>query len=106
MASDLLPGSAMKPSEALDIHRVALRELVARYGFLSARVFGSAAAGTDSADSDLDLVVEPAESTTLFTLAGFQIEAEKLLGVKVDVLTPESLPVKFRTSVLEQSEQL
>jgi predicted nucleotidyltransferase len=96
----------MKPSEALDIHRVALRALVARYGFLSVRVFGSVVAGLDDADSDLDLVIEPGDSTTLFTLAGFQIEAEKMLGVKVDVLTPQSLPVKFRTSVLEQSEQL
>jgi predicted nucleotidyltransferase len=96
----------MKPSEALDIHRVALRALVARYGFLSVRVFGSVVAGLDDADSDLDLVIEPGDSTTLFTLAGFQIEAEEMLGVKVDVLTPQSLPVKFRTSVLEQSEQL
>ncbi|MBK7904398.1 MAG: hypothetical protein IPJ97_16755 [Proteobacteria bacterium] len=40
----------------------------------------------------MDLLVEPASTTSLFTLAALQIEAERLLGVSVDVLTPRSLP--------------
>jgi len=36
--------------------------------------------GTDDEESDLDLLVDPAPKTSLLTLAGFQIEAEKLLG--------------------------
>jgi predicted nucleotidyltransferase len=35
-----------------------------------------------------------------------QIDAEKLLGVSVDVLTPEGLPPKFRDKVLRQAEPL
>jgi hypothetical protein len=97
----------MKPSEALDSRRIALRALAARYGFLSARVFGSAVNGGDDTEVDLDLVVEPVlGSTTLLTLGGFQIDAAKLLGIKVRVLKAESLPAKFRVSVLERSEQL
>ena len=34
------------------------------------------------------------------TLAAIQLEAERLLGVRVDVLTPKSLPQKFRDRVL------
>lgn len=96
----------MKPSDALSLHRVALRQLVSRHGLLRPRVFGSVLNGTDDEGSDLDLLVEPAPGTTLFTLAGLQIEAESLLGVSVDILTPNGLPPKFRARVLEQAQPL
>jgi uncharacterized protein len=96
----------MKPSEALATHRVALRQLVSRYGLSRPRVFGSVLTDTDTDESDLDLLVEPAESTSLFTIAGLKIDAENLLGVTVSVLTPNGLPPKFRARVLQQAEPL
>ena len=96
----------MKPSDALDAHRSELRQLVTRHGFSRPRVFGSVITEADTEESDLDLLVEPSESTTLLTLAGLQIEAEKLLGVPVSVLTPNGLPPKFRDRVLQQAEAL
>jgi predicted nucleotidyltransferase len=59
-------------------------------------------AGT-TPDSDPDLLVDPTESTTLMTLAAIQLEAERLLGVHVDVLTPKSLPAQFRDRVLREA---
>ncbi len=96
----------MKPSEALATHRAALRQLVTGYGLSRPRVFGSVLTGTDTEESDLDLLVEPAESTSLFTIAGLKIDAESLLGVAVSVLTPNGLPPKFRARVLQQAEPL
>jgi hypothetical protein len=96
----------MKPSEALAIHRTALRQLVGRHGLSRPRIFGSVLMGIDTEESDLDLLVEPADSTSLFTIAGLQIDAEKLLGVTVSVLTPNGLPPKFRDRVLQQAEPL
>ena len=96
----------MKPSAALATHRAALRQLVSRYDLTHPRVFGSVLTGTDAEGSDLDLLVEPSDSTTLLTMAGFQIDAETLLGVAVDVLTPNGLPPKFRDRVLRQAEPL
>lgn len=90
----------MKPSEALSAHRDELREIVARYGALRPRVFGSAVRGEDVEGSDLDLLVDPTPRTTLMTLVAIQREAERLLGVPVDVLTPKSLPQRFRERVL------
>jgi uncharacterized protein len=78
----------MRPSEALALHRDELRELVRQYDVARPRIFGSVLTGTDTEDSDLDLLVDRGEATSLFTLAGLQIAAEKLLGVSVDVLTP------------------
>jgi predicted nucleotidyltransferase len=96
----------MKPSEALSAHRGELRQLVSRYGLLRPRVFGSVLTGKDGEGSDLDLLVDPTERTTLFTLAGLEHEAQQLLGVQVSVLTPKDLPVKFRDDVLQQAQPL
>jgi uncharacterized protein len=96
----------MRPSEALVTHRAALRQLVSRHGLSRPRVFGSVLTGTDTDGSDLDLLVDPTDSTTLFTLAGLEHEAEELLGVRVSVLTPKFLSVKFRDRVLQQAEPL
>ena len=96
----------MKPSEALVIHRIALRQLLNRYGFSRPRVFGSVLTKTDTEESDLDLLVEPAHGTTLFTLAGAEDEARQLTGVRVSVLTPGFLSRKFRDKVLQQAEPL
>lgn len=88
------------------MHRAALRRLVARYGLTHPRVFGSVLTGADTEGSDLDLLVDPVESTTLLTIAGLQIDAEKLLGVVVDILTPNGLPPKVRESVLRRAQPL
>jgi len=96
----------MKPSEALAAHRAELRRLVSRHGLSGARVFGSVLSGADTDESDLDLLVEPAEQTGLMALAALKIEAEKLLGVEVSVVTPDALPAKFRSDVLQQAKPL
>ncbi len=96
----------MKPSEALAAHRAELRQLVSRHNVMRPRVFGSVLTGTDTEESDLDLLVDPTETTTLFTLAGLEHQACALLGVRVSVLTPGFLPVKFRDRVERQAEPL
>lgn len=98
--------TAVKPSEALTVHRDQLRQLVSRYGLSRPRVFGSVVRGTDTDESDLDLLVEPGQSTSLLTMAGLKIDAEQLLGVPVSVLTPNGLPPKFRDGVLQQAQPL
>jgi uncharacterized protein len=96
----------MRPSDALEAHRGELRQLVSRHGLVRARIFGSVLTGTDDDESDLDLLVDPTETTSLLTLAGFKTDAEELLGVPVSVLTPDGLPPKFRSEVLQQAQPL
>jgi predicted nucleotidyltransferase len=94
----------MRPSEVLPQHRDIIRQLVLEAGMTNPRVFGSVLRGEDQEDSDLDLLVDPAPRTSLLDLAGLQIEIEARTGVKVDLLTPESLPLKFRQRVLEEAQ--
>jgi predicted nucleotidyltransferase len=96
----------MKPSEALTTHRDELRQLVSRYNVMYPRVFGSVLSGKDDEESDLDILVDATENTSLFTLAGLEHDAEELLGVRVSVLTPGCLPPKFRDKVLAMAQPL
>jgi predicted nucleotidyltransferase len=95
--------SSMRPSQALDLHRRAIRGIVERHHARNARVFGSVLRREDTEHSDLDLLVDPTPETTLMDIAAIQVEAEELLGVQVDVLTPKSLPTKFRERILSEA---
>lgn len=93
----------MKPSEALEKNRAAIRAAVGRFKAANPRVFGSAARGADTEKSDLDILVDALPNTSLFDLGGLHCELEELLGVKVDLLTPGDLPVKFREKVVAEA---
>lgn len=93
----------MKPSDALNLHRATIRELVGRCRASNARVFGSVAEGNDRVGSDLDLLVDPLPDTTLFDLGRLQAQLEDLLGVPVDVLTPGDITHRFRDDVLKKA---
>lgn len=93
----------MKPSEALSIHRDAIRQIVESHRAGNVRVFGSVLHGEDRDGSDLDLLVDPTPQTTLFDLARIQGKLQTMLGVPVDVLTPKALPEKFRDRVLSEA---
>ena len=93
----------MKPSEALNLHRAAVRRVVASHRAGNARVFGSALHGQDTEQSDLDILIDPTPQTTLFDIGAMRRELRLLLGVPVDVLTPNSLPETFRAVVLAEA---
>ncbi len=93
----------MKPSTALQAHRSAVRRVVEAHRACNARVFGSVVAGEDVDGSDLDLLIDPTPETSLMDVAAIQVELEQLLGVPVDVLTPNALPASFRQTVLLQA---
>jgi len=85
-------------------YRETIRQLVMQAGMANPRVFGSVARGEDREDSDLDILVDPAPRTSLLDLVGLQIEIETRTGVKVDLLTPKCLPLKFRQKVLDEAQ--
>jgi predicted nucleotidyltransferase len=96
----------MKPSQAIALHRDAIRSIVARHRALNPRIFGSALRGEDTDGSDLDLLVDPQDDTSLFDLGAIQYEVQQLVGVPVDVLTPGDLPESFRERVIAEAAPL
>lgn len=93
----------MKPSIALLDHRAAIRRIVETHRARNARVFGSVLHGSDAEGSDLDLLIDPTSETTLFDIGAICHELEQLLGIRVDVLTPNALPDTFRAQVLAEA---
>jgi uncharacterized protein len=76
----------MKPSDALRKYRSEIRDIVARHGALAPRVFGSAVYGTDTEESDLDLLVDPSPRTTRTT--AFQSDRISQAWPQILTLTP------------------
>ena len=49
-------------------------------------LFGSRAAGINSEDSDIDLIIEFNKAISLFTIARIKIELEEMSGLEVDII--------------------
>jgi len=93
----------MRPSIALNNYREQIRTIILANHTANVRVFGSVMRGKDSETSDLDLLVDTTTATTLMDIGRIRLELKNLLGVEVDVLTPNSLPDAFRAQVLSES---
>jgi predicted nucleotidyltransferase len=96
----------MRPSEAVQRHRAKIREIALGHRVTDVRIFGSAARGDDVEGSDLDLLVEPTAATTLMDIGAIRYELASLLGIEVDVLTPNALPARIREQVLREAVRL
>jgi hypothetical protein len=94
----------MKPSIALQQHRDAIRQIVERHHAKNPRIFGSALHGQDTDESDLDILIDTTEETSLFDIGAIRVELMELLGVEVDVLTPGALPDRWKIEVLNEAQ--
>jgi hypothetical protein len=94
---------SMRPSLALQNHREEVRKIVLNHRVMNVRVFGSVLHGNDTDSSDLDLLVDPTSETTLMDIGAIRFELRKLLGVPVDVLTPNALPPVVRMHVIKEA---
>ena len=96
----------MRPSQALALHRARIRQIALSHHVRDVRVFGSALRGEDIEGSDLDLLVEPTPETTLLDIGAIRFELKQLLGLDIDVLTPNALPDKLRDRVLREAQPI
>jgi predicted nucleotidyltransferase len=66
-------------------------ELKNKYKIKEIKIFGSYTKGEQKETSDIDIIVDFEEYPTLIEFIRIQEELENLLGVKVDLLTEESI---------------
>jgi hypothetical protein len=83
-----------------------IERICARNDVALLRVFGSAARGEDTAESDLDLLVEFTEPKSLLDLVGIEQEFEDALGRKVGLVTVAALSPYLRDQVLREAQVL
>lgn len=87
----------------IETHRAELLALAHRRGVTAVRVFGSMSRGDVSNvndNSDVDLLVTLAPGTSALALGGLLLDAQDLLGRRVDVVTEASLHPALRERVL------
>lgn len=87
-------------------HRKAMLEAVSLAGGDNLRVFGSVARGEDGLDSDVDLLVDLPEDTSLFGVLALEGTLERILKVKVDLSTVAGLKPRVRTEALADAVAL
>ena len=90
----------------IEAHRADLLALARRRGATSVRVFGSMSRGDSTESSDVDLLVTLAPGTSALALGGLLMDAQDLLGRRVDVVTEASLPPALRERVLSGAVSL
>ena len=90
----------------IETHRAELLALARRRGVTGVRVFGSMSRGDDDDKSDVDLLVTLAPGTCALALGGLLLDAQELLGRRVDVLTEASLHPALRERVIADAVPL
>ena len=86
--------------------RAEILRIAARHGARNVRMFGSAARGETREGSDIDLVVDAGPETSPWFPAGLILDLEELLGMKVDVVTEESIYWLLRRRILKEAVPL
>jgi len=97
---------SMRPSQALASQRDRVLALAAAHGARRVRVFGSVAKGSDREGSDVDLLVDLPEGTSLLHIVGLQQDIEDALGVKVDLCTERELHPALKQRILAEARAL
>jgi uncharacterized protein len=83
----ILEAARIRPGIALQRHRAEVIEAARRRRASNVRVFGSIARGEDDFSSGVDLLVTFEEDASVLDAAGLMLDLEKIVGVRVDVLS-------------------
>jgi hypothetical protein len=71
------------------------------YGLTKAGLFGSAARGKMTKNSDIDILVEVKEDLSLLDLVGLKIELEEALGRKVDLVEYDTIKPLLKERIIK-----
>ncbi|MBI2928865.1 MAG: nucleotidyltransferase family protein [Verrucomicrobia bacterium] len=96
----------MLTRETLRQHRDAILRIAETNGVCNVRVFGSVARGDASETSDVDFLVSLRPGASGWGPGGFLMDAQDLLGCKVDVAMEGGLKPRVRERVLREATPL
>jgi hypothetical protein len=77
-----------------------IKRILKKNGATKAAIFGSYARGEQKKKSDIDILVEISDKKSLLDFIGIQLELEKALKKKVDLVEYECIKPLIRESVL------
>lgn len=106
---DLVAAPTSPGPHATDLRRLLrdkrerILEVAAKHGARNLRIFGSVARGEEDERSDIDLLVEMEEGSSLLDQVRLRRGLAKVLGVEVDVVTSGGLRDRDRETILRQA---
>jgi predicted nucleotidyltransferase len=92
-----------RPSVALAKFRDEIRTVVQAHKMANPRVFGSTISGTDTRDSDLDLLVEDQPGLSYFDIGRAVRAVRERFGIVVHLTNLRTVPESKRASFLANS---
>ena len=71
-----------------------------KYGVSRASLFGSVVRGEDTEKSDIDILVDVPNGTTLFDMVGIKLDLEEKLKKKVDLVEYKAIKPALKDNIL------
>lgn len=78
------------------------KELEAKYKVKNIGVFGSFVRGEQKKKSDIDILVEFKETVDFFEFLDLEEHLERLIGIKVDLVTKRALKPLIKDKILNE----
>lgn len=79
------------------------KEMEAKYKVKNIGVFGSFVRGEQKKKSDIDILVEFKETVDFFEFLDLEEHLERLLGIKVDLVTKRALKPLIKDKILNEA---
>ena len=89
--------------EILSMLKAELPNLRKEYGVDTLALFGSYAKDEQREDSDIDMLVEFVETVDFFEFMRLEFHLTDLLGIKVDLITPDALRPIMKDDIMESA---
>jgi predicted nucleotidyltransferase len=86
-----------------EAQRDLVRQIVERHGGRNVRIFGSHARREAGSSSDVDLLVDMSDQSSLLDLIALKQEVEDELDMEVDIATEASLSRHIKNQVLSEA---
>lgn len=86
--------------------RSEILKLASSRGILNLRLFGSAARGTATETSDIDMLVDVEPDRSMLDVVGFWLDVQDLLQRKVDLVTEDALYPPLREIISAEARPL
>lgn len=93
----------MTKENVMQVLRSLSDESLVRYKAHIQGIFGSFARGDESANSDIDVLVEFTEKADLFDFVGLALFLEEKLHRKVDVVSSDTIKSEIRNAVMKEA---
>lgn len=87
-------------------HRSKVLDIVGDIGGRNVRVFGSVATGHDTADSDIDLLIDLPPDRGLMALTRAERQVSEALGIPVDIVPTDDLRPEYKDRAMGEAVPL